>query len=103
MRARIIFCLMVLVCILASADSAYSVTPIDSVSYPIKPPETSEQDVVDAWRGVVKESTELGTAMAQGVIDDGGIVATIKHHKKFYGAIAIFGFLTLIWLKTRDK
>ena len=96
MRAQIIICLMVMVCILASGDSAFSIPVVDSVSYPIKPPETSEQDVVDAWRGVVKESTELGTAMAQGVIDDGGIVATIKHHKKFYGAIAIFGFLFLL-------
>ena len=87
---------MVMVCILVSADSAYSITRVDSVSYPPKPKETTEQDVVDAGEGVVKESTELGSAMAQGVIDDGGIVATVKHHKKFYGAIAIFGFLFLL-------
>ncbi|MFZ4462500.1 MAG: hypothetical protein ACOYN5_01535 [Bacteroidales bacterium] len=96
MRAQIIICLMVLVCVLAIGDSAYSITPVDSVSYPIKPPETSLEDVVAAGKGVLKESTELGTAMAQGVIDDGGIVATIKHHKKFYGTIAIFSFLFLL-------
>jgi len=94
---------MVMVCIFVCGDSAYSMTPVDSVSYPIKPPETSLEDVVAAGKGVVKESTELGSAIAQGLIDDGGIMATIKHHKKFYGTIAIFGFLTLIWLKTRDK
>ena len=87
---------MVMVCILVSADSAYSITRVDSVSYPPKPKETSEQQLIDAWNNVGKESNELGSAMARGVIDDGGIVATIKHHKKFYGAIAIFGFLFLL-------
>ena len=96
MRAQIIFCLMVLVCVLVIGDSAYCMTPTDTISYPPKPPETSLEDVVAAGKGVVKESTELGSAMAQGVIYDGGIIATAKRHKKFYGSIAIFGFLFLL-------
>jgi hypothetical protein len=93
---------MILVCILANGEYAFSIPVVDSVSYPPKPKETSEQQLINAWNNVGKESNELGSAIAQGVIDDGGIVATIKHHKKFYGAIAIFGFLTLLWLKNRN-
>ena len=96
MRARIIICLILLVCIFASGESAFCVTPVDSISYPQKPPETSLEEVVAAGKSVVKESTELGSAVVKGVKDEGGIIATIKHHKKFYGAIAIFGFLFLL-------
>jgi len=102
MRALLIIYLMIMVCTLASGDSVYSIPSIDSISYPAQPVETSEQDVVNAWRGLVTNTADLGTSMAQGVIDDGGIIATTKKHKKFYGAIAIFGFLTFLWLRNRS-
>ena len=73
----------------------------DEVTYPPKPPETSMEEVVAAGEGVVKESTELGTAVVKGVKDDGGIIATIKHHKKFYGSIFIFFVLLMCWFGGR--
>jgi hypothetical protein len=101
MRAQLVICLMVLVCVLGNVDSAFCVTYVDSISYPPKPKETTEQEVVDAWNNVGRESNELGTSMAQGVIDDGGIIGTVKRHKKFYGAIAIFSILLLCWFGGR--
>ena len=95
--------ILVVVSVCGLKDSAFSMTTVDTITYPPKPPETSMEDVVAAGESVVKESTELGNAMAQGVKDDGGIIATVKKHKKFYGGIFVFSVLTLIWLKTRDK
>jgi len=75
----------------------------DSTSYPPKLPKTKISDIVNAANGLAKETTELGQAMITGVKEDGGVIATLKKHKKFYGGIFVFGILTIIWLKTRDK
>lgn len=93
---------MVVVC-LCLTSSGFSGEIQDSTSYPPKQPETSLKEMVDACKGLAKETKELGQAMIRGVKEDGGVVATIKRHKKFYGGIFVFGLLTMIWLKTRDK
>jgi len=92
---------MAMVCICVLAASGLSVNNQDTISYPPKPPETTTKEMVDAGKGLVRETKELGKAMLNGVIDDGGIINTLKKHKKFYGSIFIFGVLTLIWLKNR--
>ena len=91
------------VCLCAITCSGFSVNAQDSISYPPRQKETTTKEMVDAGKGLIKETTELGKAMVNGVRDDGGISATIKHHKKFYGSIFIFGVLSLIWLKNRTK
>ena len=93
---------MAVVCICVFAASGLSVNIQDTISYPPKPPETTTKNMVDAGKGLVSETKELGTAIIQGVKDDGGIITTVKKHKKFYGSIFIFGLLTLIWLKNRN-
>jgi hypothetical protein len=102
MRTLQVICLMVVVCF-CPTSAGFSSTIQDSISYPSKPPETTIKEMVDAGKGLAKETTELGKAMVNGVKEDGGVVATIRKHKKFYGGIFVFGLLTLIWLKTRDK
>ena len=102
MRTRLVICLMAEVCICVFVASGLSVNNQDTISYPPKPPETTTMEMVNAGKGLVNETTELGTAIVKGVKDDGGIIATIKKHKKFYGSIFIFGLLTLIWLKNRN-
>lgn len=93
---------MVVVCICLSSFG-FSVNNQDTISYPSKQPETSLKEMVDAGKGLAKETKELGQAMINGVKEDGGIIATVKKHKKFYGGIFVFGLLYLVWLKTRDK
>ncbi|MCX6244685.1 MAG: hypothetical protein NTU98_08270 [Bacteroidetes bacterium] len=102
MRTPKVICLMVLVCICLSS-SGFPSTIQDTISYPPKPPETTTEEMVNAGKGLVKETTELSKAMIIGVKEDGGIVATIRKHTKFYGSIAIFGILTLLWLKNRRR
>lgn len=75
----------------------------EEISYPPKPPETTIKEMVDAGKGLAKETKELSKAMINGVKEDGGVIATVKKHKKFYGGIFVFGLLYLVWLKTRDK
>ena len=101
MRTRLVICLMAVVRICVFAASGLSVNNQDTISYPPKPPETTTMEMVNAGKGLVKETNELGTAIVQGVKDDGGIIATVKKHKKFYSGIFIFGLLTLIWMKNR--
>ena len=103
MEIKKVNCLLVLVCLFLFTISGFSSPNQDTISYPKKLPETTIREMVDAGKGLVKETKELGQAMISGVKDDGGVVATVKRHQKFYGSIFIFGFLTFIWLKTRDK
>jgi len=93
---------MVVVC-LCLISAGFSDEIQDSLSYPPPPEKTSTRELVDAAEGLAKETKELEQAMIRGVEEDGGVVATIKKHKKFYGGIFIFGVLTLIWLRIRDK
>jgi len=102
MRKFRVFYLMVVVC-LCLTSAGFSSEIQDSISYPPKLPETTIKEMVEAGKGLAKETKELGQAMVTGVKEDGGVVATIRKHKKFYGGIFVFGVLTLIWLKTRDK
>lgn len=102
MRAFRVIYLMVVVCLCLTLDG-FSMEIMDSTSYPPKLPETTLKELVDAGKGLAKETKELGQAMINGVKDDGGIIATVKKHKKFYGGIFVFGLLYLVWLKTRDK
>jgi hypothetical protein len=75
----------------------------EEITYPPKPPQTTTKEMVNAGKGLVKESKELGLMIVQGGKDDGSIIATVKKHKKFYGSIFIFTVLTLIWLRNRSK
>jgi len=95
--------ILIVVSVCGLNDSAFPVTTEDSITYPPKPPETTVKEMVDAGKGLVKETTELGKAMVNGVKEDGGITATLKKHKKFYGSIFIFFVLYLLWLKNRSK
>ena len=101
MRAFRVICLMVVVCLCLTPDG-FSSEILDSTCYPPKLPETTLPEMVDAGKGLAKETKELGQAMINGVKDDGGIIAAFKKHKKFYGGIFVFGMLYLVWLKTRD-
>lgn len=93
---------MVVVCLCLTLDG-FSMEGQDSTSYPPKPPETTIKEMVDAGKGLAKETKELGQALINGVKEDGGIISTVKKHKKFYGGIFVFGLLYLVWLRTRDK
>jgi hypothetical protein len=103
MEIKKVNCLMVLVCLFLSTISGFSAVNQEEITYPPKPPETTMKEMVDAGKGLVRETKELGGAMIDGVKDDGGIIATIKHHKKFYGSIFIFFVLFLCWLRGRTK
>jgi len=78
-------------------------TAQEEITYPPKPPKTTTKDMVDAGKGLVRETKELGTAIVKGAKEDGGIIATIKKHKKFYGSFSIFFFLSMLFLRNRRK
>ena len=75
----------------------------EEITFPPKPPETTTKEMVNAGKGLVRETKELGTAIVKGVKDDGGIIATLRKHKKFYGSIFIFFILSMLFLRNRSK
>ena len=100
MKTKMVIYLLVLVCLCAITSAGYSLNTTEEITYPPKPKPTEIKEIVNSVDSLKANVKDLSRAVT-GDIRKHGMIESVKGHKKFYGAIFVFGILSLIWLKSR--
>jgi hypothetical protein len=77
-------------------------TKAEETTYPPKGKPTEIKDIVASFDSLTASVKDLAGAMV-GDIKKQGLKKSVVTHQKFYSYIFVFGFLYLIWSRTRDR
>jgi hypothetical protein len=74
----------------------------DNITYPPAPSPTAAHEITDAWDSLTSSTLALHDQISSSINKE-GIVGSVRRHQRFYLSIAVFGLLSLIWLRNRKR